>query len=54
LIDSKDITIIKNYIEESPVDMNSLVFEGVSDSIKVKIEKLKALINGLPKENKLK
>ena len=54
LISSKDITIVKKYIEEKSIDMDSLVFDWVSNSIKLKIEKLKELIDALPKENKLK
>jgi len=54
LVDSKDITIVKNYIQEETIDLNSIVFEWVSESVKLKIEKLKELINSLPKEDKLK
>ncbi|MCD5385045.1 PKD domain-containing protein, partial [Candidatus Gracilibacteria bacterium] len=54
IIDSKDITIVKNYIEQEEIDINSIVFNGVSDDIKLKIEKLKNYVDGLPKEYKLK
>ncbi|MDP2090787.1 MAG: PKD domain-containing protein [Candidatus Gracilibacteria bacterium] len=54
VIDSKDITIIKSYIEDKIIDLNNIVFKGVSESIKLKIEKLKEHVNKLPKEHKLK
>ncbi|MFK7779797.1 MAG: PKD domain-containing protein, partial [Candidatus Gracilibacteria bacterium] len=54
VVGSKDITIIKNYIEEEMVDIDSIIFEGVSESIKLKIEKLKEYVSALPKQHKLK
>ncbi len=54
VIDSKDITIVKNYVEEKLIDINNIIFDWVSDDIKLKIEKLKSLINQLPKEHKYK
>jgi len=54
IVDSKDITIVKNYIEENIIDLDTVIFDGVSDSIKLKIEKLKDYVNALPKEHKLK
>lgn len=54
VVDSKDIIITKNYIKEEIVDINNIVFEGVSESIKLKIEKLKEFVSNLPKEHKLK
>ncbi len=51
---SKDLTIVKNYVEVKIIDLKTLVFTWVTDSVKLKIEKLKELISGLPKENKLK
>jgi len=43
LIDSKDIKVIKEYIEEVP-DINTIIFEGVSDNIKLKLEKVKLAV----------
>ncbi len=54
VVDSKDIIIIKDYIEEETIDINSIVFNGVSESIKIKIEQLKTLVSNLPKQHKLK
>jgi hypothetical protein len=34
--------------------LDTVIFDGVSDSIKLKIEKLKDYVNALPKEHKLK
>ncbi|MDD3144837.1 MAG: PKD domain-containing protein [Candidatus Gracilibacteria bacterium] len=53
LIDSKDIKVIKEYIEEVP-DINTIIFEGVSDNIKLKLEKVKLAVSNFPKEYKLK
>ncbi|MDD2907989.1 MAG: PKD domain-containing protein [Candidatus Gracilibacteria bacterium] len=53
LLDSKDIKIVKEYIEES-VDVNTIVFEGVSESVKLKLEKIKLGVSNFPKEYKLK
>ncbi|NVP17811.1 PKD domain-containing protein [Candidatus Gracilibacteria bacterium] len=53
LLGSKDIKIVKNYIDES-IDVNSIVFEGVSDSVKFKLEKIKLEVSNFPKEHKLK
>ena len=54
IIDSRDITIIKNYVSEEQIDINTIIFAWVSDSVKFKIEKLKNYIDWLPKEHKLK
>lgn len=54
IINSKDITILKDYIEEETIDPNSIIFEWVSDSVKLKIEKIKDRVNSFPKQHKLK
>jgi len=54
LVASRDIRIVKNYVEEELIDIDNIVFEGVSDSTKLKIEKLKDYVNTLPKQHKLK
>ncbi len=54
VIDSKDITIVKQYITETSVDMSKLTFEWVSDGEKAKIEKIKSYIQWLPQEHRLK
>jgi len=54
IVDSKDIKIIKEYITEEEIDINKIVFTWVSDSVKLKIEKLKNYVDLLPKEHKLK
>ncbi len=53
VISSQDITIIKNYIEESDIDPDTLVFEWVTDSEKEKIEKLKSILSELPQQQRL-
>ncbi|MDD3793493.1 MAG: PKD domain-containing protein [Candidatus Gracilibacteria bacterium] len=53
ILSSKDIKVVKNYIEEN-IDVNSIIFEGVSDSIKFKLEKIKLEVSNFPKEHKLK
>lgn len=53
LLDSKDIKVIKEYIEEIP-DINTIIFDWVSDNIKLKLEKLKLAVSNFPKEYKLK
>lgn len=52
-IDSYDFVINKSYIDEQ-VDISTLDFTWVTDSEKLKIEKLKDYINTLPDEFKLK
>lgn len=54
IIDSYDLTIIKEYIEEKEIDSSSIIFTGVSDSEKLKIEQLKELVNDLEKRDRLK
>ncbi|MCD5380863.1 PKD domain-containing protein, partial [Candidatus Gracilibacteria bacterium] len=54
-IDSKDIKIIKTYIiKEEEIDLSTITFEGVSESSKIKIEKLKVMISALEGENRIK
>ena len=52
-IESYDFEIEKLYIDEE-IDIKSIKFNGISDSERVKIEKLKDYVNSLPKEHKLK
>ena len=52
-MDSYDFEIEKLYIDEE-IDIKTIKFNGISDSERVKIEKLKDYVNSLPKENKLK
>ncbi len=54
VVDSRDITIVKEYVLEKSIDLNTLVFDGVSNNTKLKIEKLKSYVWKLPKEHKLK
>ncbi len=55
IINSRDINIIKEYIEkEETIDPNSIIFEWVSDSVKLQIEKIKNKVNSFPKQHKLK
>ncbi|USN59309.1 MAG: hypothetical protein H6767_04515 [Candidatus Peribacteria bacterium] len=54
VIDSFDITIVKNYIEEATIDMSTIRFNGVTDSERAKIETLKNMVTALPSEHKLK
>ena len=54
LIDFKDFTIIKNYITEEEINIDKIIFNWVSESIKIKIEKIKLKIASFPKEFKLK
>ncbi len=53
LISSRDIKIIKTYVEEA-IDINTIIFEWVSESIKFKLEKIKTEVSNFPKEHKLK
>lgn len=54
ILDSRDIKIIKSYVEEKQVQEDAIIFDGITDSERVKIEKLKSYIQGLPQENRLK
>ena len=53
VVSSQDITIHKNYIEESDIDPDTLIFEGVTESEKEKIEKLKGILSTLPQQQRL-
>jgi len=53
LIHSYDFTIEKTYIVEEEIDLESIVFDGVSDGEKERIEKLKSLLTDLPTEKRL-
>ncbi len=50
----KDVKIIKEYIEEKEIDLETIEFKWVKDSDKEIIEKLKDLISELPTVNRLK
>ena len=54
IINSKDYTIVKKYIEEKLIDINNINFEWITDSTRLKIEKLKNYVDALPKQHKLK
>jgi len=54
IIESKDITIEKEYIKDEEIDINTLTFSWVSVSEKAKIEKLKSFVSSLPQEHRLK
>ncbi len=54
LVESKDITIVKNYVEENVIDLDTIQFNWVSENIKLKIEQLKNEVDSLPKQHKLK
>ncbi len=55
VINSRDIIILKEYIEEDEmIDSSSIVFEWVSDSVKLQLEKIKNKVDSFPKEHKLK
>ncbi len=51
---SKDITVIKNYLEEENIDLDSIKTDWLSESTKLKLEKLKEKVSSFPKEHKLK
>ena len=50
---SEDILVIKDYIEQQNIDPDTLVFEGVSQSEREKIESLKKILAILPQHKKL-
>ncbi|MDD5770218.1 MAG: PKD domain-containing protein, partial [Candidatus Gracilibacteria bacterium] len=52
--DSRDIVIQKKYIKDEEIDLSKVIFNGVSDDEKAKIEKLKAYIKEFPQEDRLK
>ncbi len=54
VIESKDITIEKEYIKNEEVDINTLTFSWVTNDEKAKIEKLKSYVQSLPQEHRLK
>ncbi len=52
VIDSFDITLVKNYVKDESVDIGNISFEGVSEQEKKMLEDLKKLVSGLPAEYK--
>ncbi len=54
VVDSVDIEIVKNYIEETDIDMSTITFDWIRDSDKLKIERLKNIFSNMPKEHRLK
>ncbi len=54
ILEGKDIKIDKNYITQEEIDVDAIVFSGISDAEKVKIEKLKTYVQWLPQEHRLK
>ncbi len=51
---SKDVKIIKNYIESNPIDIDSITFDDVPEKVKEKFKKLVEMVSLFPKEHKLK
>ncbi len=54
ILDGKDIKIVKTYVQDKEIDAESIIFSGITDAEKVKIEKLKAYVQWLPQEWRLK
>jgi len=44
VVDSQDITLEKEFIQEQTIDIDTIRFEGVTDGERVKIEQLKTFI----------
>jgi len=53
VIDSQDVTIIQTYIEQTELNLDTIVFEGVTDEEKKTIDDLKTYISELPQAQKL-
>lgn len=53
VIATEDIVIEKTYIEDKNIDPDTIIFEGVSESEKEKIEALKDILVQLPQQQKL-
>ena len=53
VLDSEDIIIVKEYIEEQEIDLDTIVFEWISESQKEKIDALKTIISGLEQNNRI-
>ncbi|MGB2110787.1 MAG: hypothetical protein ACPHY8_02505, partial [Patescibacteria group bacterium] len=54
IIDTKTYEIQKEYISESEIDPSDIIFNGISQSEKITIEKIKTEIQNLPKQDRLK
>ena len=50
---SEDITIIKDFIEDQTIDPDTIIFDNVTQEEKIKLERLKELLSGLPKAERL-
>jgi len=50
---SKDIKIIKDYIEDRTIDPDTIIFENVTEEEKQKLERLKRLLSELPQTERL-
>jgi hypothetical protein len=51
---TQELQILKEYVEETEIDINSIEFKGVTQSELLDIEELKSEVKKLPKEYKLK
>jgi hypothetical protein len=51
---TQEVLITKTYIDDSEIDINSIVFNGITNAERLTIEKLKSEIKKLPKEYRLK
>ncbi|MDD4151215.1 MAG: PKD domain-containing protein, partial [Candidatus Gracilibacteria bacterium] len=54
IVSSQDLKIVKNYIKEENIDLDSLSFSGVTDEQKMQIDELKDYVKKLPQESRLK
>ena len=50
---SKDITIIKEFIEDTTIDPDTIVFENVTEEEQQKLDRLKRLLSELPQNERL-
>lgn len=54
VIDTQLVAIEKAFIQEEEIDPNSIIFEWITDSEKITIEKIKNEVKQLPKQHRLK
>ncbi len=54
ILATKNLKIVKEYIEKEPIKTDDITFEWIPDSVKEKFEKIKKEVDNFPKEYKIK
>lgn len=53
LLDSKDLTITKEYIKQREINLDEVIFDGVTEEEKQKIDELKSMVKSLTESDRM-